>query len=287
MKKMQKIQTNDILEGNFNLFVEGVEIPEYTKTTKITIGKNEYLDNFDSYLINRKSFPNLEVKLTFPKSYRDENFAGKNALVKISDVKLTKSQNMLKKIEEELINLNARALKLSEINKSLQEQIEQKDKEIIASREAFMSKVQEMSAKADLELKRKKEENDEKLKEEKQKIKDFALQGFVEDFISPFNNFILAIKATENTNNQVLKNFIYGFKMIENQFVNTLNNHNIELIIPNVSEEFNPEFHYAIDFIESTEHENNSIAKLNNYGFKLNNRVIKPAIVTLYKKISN
>ncbi|QDY88750.1 nucleotide exchange factor GrpE [Mycoplasma anserisalpingitidis] len=287
MKKMQKIQTNDILEGNFTLFIDGVEIPEYTKTTKITIGKNEYLENFDSYLINRKSFPNLEVKLTFPKSYRDENFAGKNALVKICDVKLTKSQNMLKKIEEDLINLNMRALKLSEINKSLQEQIEQKDKEIIASREAFMSKVQEMSAKADLELKRKKEENDEKLKEEKQKIKDFALQSFVEDFISPFNNFILAIKATENTDNQVLKNFIYGFKMIENQFINTLNSHNIELIIPNINEEFNPEFHYAIDFIESDEHENNSIAKLNSYGFKLNSRVIKPAVVTLYKKISN
>lgn len=287
MKKMQKIQANDILEGNFSLFIEDVEIPEYTKTTKITIGKNEYLDNFDSYLINRKSFPNLEVRLTFPKSYRNENFAGKNAIVKITDAKLTKAQNMLKKIEEELINLNMKAIKLSEINKSLQEQIAEKDKEIASSREAYMLKIQEMTAKADLELKNKKEQNDAKLAEEKEKIKNFALQGFVEDFIIPFNNFILAIKATENTDNQVLKNFIYGFKMIENQFINTLNDHNIDLIIPNENEEFNPEFHYAIDFIESSEKATNSIAKLNNYGFKLNGRVIKPATVTLYKKISN
>ena len=57
---------------------------------------------------------------------------------------------------------------------------------------------------------------------------------------------------------------------------------NIELIDP-VGEKFDPNFHQAMAMIE-TEDEPNKIINVMQKGYKLNDRVLRPALVTVSKE---
>ncbi|MCU9939835.1 nucleotide exchange factor GrpE [Mycoplasmopsis felis] len=125
----------------------------------------------------------------------------------------------------------------------------------------------------------------EKLQKEKETIKQFALQNFLEDFMTLFNNLTMAVNAGSNSTSQEVKNYNLGFNIVLQQFENVFNNHNVELIKPDLESEFNPDVQEVIDFIE--DNTNNIIKKVVSYGIKLNGRLITPAKVILTKKFSN
>ena len=62
----------------------------------------------------------------------------------------------------------------------------------------------------------------------------------------------------------------------------SLKKNNIAEINPQ-DEPFNPEFHQAISTIEDPKKKNDDIAQVMQKGYLLNDRVIKPALVTVVK----
>ncbi|WP_120161063.1 nucleotide exchange factor GrpE [Mycoplasmopsis bovirhinis] len=268
-----KIKHNDTLKAKFKLLVDGQEITQFTKEQEIIIGNNEYLPNFDDYLKGRKVKDNLEIKLSFPKNYEIDTLAGKKAIVILEDISLS---------EAKLENIQELKKKLDELEKKLMF----KEVELFNLNETYKTKAKEFSQKTQDKINEITLEYKNKFDLEKQEAKKYAIQSFAQDFAIPFSNFIAAIKAGENSQSSEVKNYIYGFNIISRQFEELLNNNGIELIIPNLNDDFDPNTQEAVDFKESNDPEN-KILRVVRYGLLLNGRVITPASVLLSKKFSN
>lgn len=269
-----KLKNLDQLKGNFQLLVDNQVIEEYSKEMQITIGNNEYLPGFDDYLLGRKVKEDFEVKFFFPKNYELESFAGKKAIVKIDNIQVSSQElNNSKELEE----LKNKVL-------MLESKLSLKELEIHQMSEAFKQKANEFASKTQEKIDQISNEYKEKLDNEKANIKKYALQSFAEGFAIPFNNFLSAINVGQNSSNQEVQNYCFGFNIVSKQFETLLNENGIELINPELNSEFNPETQEVVDFKEDQD-SNNKILKIVRLGFSLNGRVISPASVVLSKKI--
>ncbi|WP_051590849.1 nucleotide exchange factor GrpE [Mycoplasmopsis felifaucium] len=125
-------------------------------------------------------------------------------------------------------------------------------------------------------------------KEMKQEIEKFALQKFFEDFISYYKFFKLsANKAQEdadNSNDDKLKAFAKGNKMIAWQFDELLKKYGLNEVMPVVGEQFDPSYQKINELIEDDTKPNNTILKVHSSAYKLHDRVISVAVVDASKK---
>ncbi|MFV8480138.1 nucleotide exchange factor GrpE [Mycoplasma sp. AA7A] len=273
-----KLNVGDIVKGNFTLFIGDEIITQYTKQCGIELGQDQYLPNFDEYLINRKVKPNLEVKLNFAKNYPIEALAGKNAKVIIEEVQVTHKHI---KGNENQNNNEIETLK-SEIE-SLKTKLAEKERKILLDEYMYKEKLESLQTKAKEKLEAEQAHLHSKMKHEKAEIKKYALQGFLEDFIEPFNNFLAATNAGANSDNPVVKNYCYGFSIVAKQFTNLLEQNGALIIQPEIGSEFNPEQEEVLDFITDETKENNTIVRVARLGLSIDDRLVKPAGVIVVK----
>ncbi|MEI2462123.1 nucleotide exchange factor GrpE [Mycoplasmopsis felis] len=284
MFNVKKLQKGTKIKGDFELYLDNELILDYKKEDlELILGNNSYIDTFENFLIGRKYKEEMEVSYIYPKHHENEDLAGKSAKVIIKNLVILEEEtlnnnNKIQELEKEIEN------KENELN-SLREKISIKEYEIFKQVQEFKTKAQEITKKAQETIDKEKELLFEKLQKEKETIKQFALQNFLEDFMMPFNNLTMAVNAGSNSTSQEVKNYNLGFNIVLQQFENVFNNHNVELIKPDLESEFNPDVQEVIDFIE--DNTNNIIKKVVSYGIKLNGRLITPAKVILTKKFSN
>ncbi|TDV24470.1 molecular chaperone GrpE [Mycoplasmopsis mustelae] len=277
MFKDEKTKIGDILKGNFKLYLNGIHQVEYDKEATIELGKNEYLDDLDTFLINRKYKRNYEIDFNYRKDHPNEFLAGKSVKLVISHIEINPKSDETKKETVSEIE------KLNQLVTSLKQEVARKELEILNLQTEFKFKAHELSKKAEEKLLEAEQIQKEKLNKERQEIKDYALQRFFEDFLLPFNNLTMAVKVGENSQSAEVKNYNIGFNIVIKQFEQVFENHGVELIIPQLETEFNPECQQVVDFMEDLS-STNLIKKVTRYGLKLNNRVVTPASVVLSKK---
>lgn len=176
--------------------------------------------------------------------------------------KLSREENDLLRA----INAEKENQKLVEIIKKL----ELENKNIILE---FESLVKEMQERAKKQIAEKVEEANKKLESEKESMKKYGSQKLIESIIEPVINIELAVKAGKDQ--EAVSAYVIGFEMLLNQLHNEMESFGIKRIVPNEGEEFDPMDHYAITVSGDT----NKITKLVKPGFKLHDRVIKPATV--------
>jgi molecular chaperone GrpE len=125
----------------------------------------------------------------------------------------------------------------------------------------------------------------ESTKKEVQKAKDFALQKFAKDLLESLDNFALALNAVHEDslkNNVEVKNLYEGVDMTRNIFEKTLNRHGIEKIDP-IGEQFDPNQHEATFELPQPDKEPGTVFHVQQPGYTLNSRVLRPAKVGLVK----
>lgn len=271
--KAIKIKDNNILKGEFKLYVEDQKQDNYSGYREITIGKEEYLPFFDEKIVNRKIKKTLEVKFSFAKDYPIEEFRRKSALIIIDNIEIIEQENFKGNESENLAKI-----------KELEHKLSLKENEIKVLEYTFKEKASELSNKANEQIAQFRKELEEKNKNELAQAKKFALLKFIEDFETPFNNFKMAVQAGENSDNIQVKNYCYGFNIVSQQFEQVLNDHGVSLILPQVGQEFDAHKEQAIDFSTLTDFENNIITKVVKPGIMIEDRVIKPASVVVNKK---
>ena len=88
-------------------------------------------------------------------------------------------------------------------------------------------------------------------------------------------------KATENLDDEKQTDK-EGILLILNSFEKTLENFNIVPIKPN-GEEFDPEMHEAVSTVNESGEKDNFVIKTLERGWKLSERVVKPALVVVNK----
>lgn len=69
-----------------------------------------------------------------------------------------------------------------------------------------------------------------------------------------------------------------GINLIYRQILDVMNSLNVE-VIPTVNEKFNPEIHDAVMHIESEEYDEQTVVEELKRGYKIKDRVIRPAMV--------
>lgn len=126
-------------------------------------------------------------------------------------------------------------------------------------------------------------------KKEIQKAKDFALQKFAKDLLESLDNFSLALNAVKEEtlkSNPEVKNLYDGVEMTRSVFEKTLNKHGIEKVDP-MGEQFDPNKHEATFEIPQPDKEPGTVFHVEQPGYTLNSRVLRPAKVGLVKGTDN
>jgi molecular chaperone GrpE len=83
-----------------------------------------------------------------------------------------------------------------------------------------------------------------------------------------------------STDSKEVKNFLVGFEMIHKQFIDSLTSEGIE-VIEAKGQPFDPNFHQAVMQEEVEDVEAGIVLNEMQKGYKLKDRVIRPAMVTV------
>lgn len=109
----------------------------------------------------------------------------------------------------------------------------------------------------------------------------YRAEGFVEELLPVLDSFYAVLK-NEPTNPE-LKNYLIGFQYIYRNLESALENEGVTEIAPKVGDKFSPDTMNAVETVE-TEGEENLIVDVHVKGYKLHDRLIRPANVTVSVK---
>lgn len=122
-------------------------------------------------------------------------------------------------------------------------------------------------------------------KKDIQKARDFALQKFAKDLLESVDNFghaLNAFKEDDAAKNQEINDLYTGVRMTRDVFEKTLKKHGIEKLDP-IGEQFDPNKHEATFELPQPDKEPGTVFHVQQVGFTLNDRVIRPAKVGIVK----
>ena len=174
---------------------------------------------------------------------------------KIEILEETKELENDTKLNEEMLKLEEEINTLTETNKKLENQVKLSQAELINYR------------------RRKDEEVESLLK--------YANSGLITDLLPIIDNFDRAIK--EDNISEELKKYFVGFKMIHNNLNEVLKKYGVEEI-NRVGESFNPSLEQALLVENDPSKEDDIVLEVLLKGYKLKDRVIRPASVKINQK---
>lgn len=123
-----------------------------------------------------------------------------------------------------------------------------------------------------------------RLQKEKQELTQYAIQNVIVDFLNPIDHMENALNYTDQMSEDV-KHWAIGFRMIMDQFKDVLTNQGV---VPFKSQgtEFNPHCHEAVEMIETEEYPVGTVVEESIKGYKMGEKIIRPARVKVAKAIS-
>jgi molecular chaperone GrpE len=126
------------------------------------------------------------------------------------------------------------------------------------------------------------ENSRKRMQKEKSDSNKFAISHVMTEFIQPIDNFENALNCADNMSDEV-KNWAIGFKMILEQLKASLANQGIQSFV-SLGKTFDPHFHEAMETLEDEEQPEDLIVKEFVKGYKMHDRVIRPAKVKVVKR---
>jgi len=116
---------------------------------------------------------------------------------------------------------------------------------------------------------------------EKIELIQSANRDLIMELLPILDNFERALnhKPKELINNEYIK----GLEYIKIQIENILANYNLEKIKVLIGDEFDPNIHEAISVEENSKYKENKIIEIIESGYRLNEKVIRPAKVKVAK----
>ena len=109
----------------------------------------------------------------------------------------------------------------------------------------------------------------------------YRAEGFIEELLPVLDSFHAVLKNEPSDPN--LKNYLIGFQYIYKNLVSALENEGVVEISPKVGDKFSPDTMNAVETMES-EGEENIVLDVHVKGYKLHDRLIRPANVTVSVK---
>ena len=103
----------------------------------------------------------------------------------------------------------------------------------------------------------------------------YRSEGFIEELLPILDSFHMAL--SNEPDDPALKNYLTGFQYVYRNLVSVLENEGVSEIVPEVGKKFDPNVMNAVDTEERDEA--NVVLKVYGNGYKLHDRIIRPAKV--------
>ena len=117
--------------------------------------------------------------------------------------------------------------------------------------------------------------------------KKYSHISFVKDLVTSVDNFQRALKAVPEDKSSLpepIKNLIVGLEIVEKEILVTLEKHNVKLIDP-MGKKFDYNLHQAMFEVPTNEEEPGKVVEVSQKGYVLHDRLVRPAMVGISKKI--
>jgi len=151
----------------------------------------------------------------------------------------------------------------------LQGALSKAEKELILHRDAMLRMQAEM------------ENLRKRLIRDQEKSRRFALERIMKDLLQVRDSMERGLEADAESATAVA--LLEGQALTLKMLAKVMQDHNLELIDPQ-GEAFNPEFHEAMTVQPSAELEENSVMEVLQKGYKLHDRLVRPAMVVVSRK---
>ena len=109
----------------------------------------------------------------------------------------------------------------------------------------------------------------------------FSTESIFLDLIPIYESLDLAV--SQDKKNVNVENLEEANKLLKNMFDSLLQKNSLQIINPAIDDKFDPNLHQAIKTSKDDKKENNTIQEVLQKGYKLIDRVIKPALVVVIK----
>lgn len=150
---------------------------------------------------------------------------------------------------------------------SLEDQIEAISEELNSFKDKYYRSLAEM------------ENYKKRMTEDLKRERNYASYNLSDKLIDSIEIFDQALNVqTEDPN---FKNFLYGFKMIKDMFMNSLNQEGVTLIDTKIGDEFDPNTEHAVDTTSDDTLPYNTVVQIVKKGYKFKDRLLRPAMVVI------
>lgn len=111
----------------------------------------------------------------------------------------------------------------------------------------------------------------------------YALERVLGELVTVLDSLELGLKAVAAEDDETRKH-LEGLQLTRKQFWSTLERHGVSAIDPQ-GQPFNPELHEAVSMLESAEMAPNHVLSVMQKGYKLHDRLLRPAMVVVAKAV--
>ena len=144
------------------------------------------------------------------------------------------------------------------------EQVEALEREIESLKDKLMRNLAEL------------ENFKKRMTQERINDRKFASKGLIAEILIPLEQLDKVVHM--QTDHELLKNFLIGFKMINEQFYNVLTQDGLKEIDA-FEKPFDPKYHYAIEKVSNKEKENGINLEVIQKGYTYKDQILRPAMV--------
>ncbi len=113
--------------------------------------------------------------------------------------------------------------------------------------------------------------------------RSYAIFNFAKDLLSVMDNLSRALEFKPQEVDEHVSNILDGVTMTKNELHSVFSKHGLETIKPEAGEKFDYNHHSAISQVSAGELEQNSIVDIMQVGYKIKDRLIRPAAVVVAK----
>ena len=125
-----------------------------------------------------------------------------------------------------------------------------------------------------------------RLEKEKEDLSNYVVSNFAKEILSVLDNLQRALKISiedkKEEKNSNFNNFAEGVELTEKQLISVLEKFKINKI-NTVGKKFNPNFHQAMFEVEGKKDKEGEIAEVIQEGYTIGERLLRPAMVGVYK----
>jgi molecular chaperone GrpE len=114
--------------------------------------------------------------------------------------------------------------------------------------------------------------------------REYSVSGFANDMIALSENIYRAREAIPMAEDELYKKILHGIDLTIEELKKVFAKHGIERIAPVPGEKFNYELHQAVVQVPTNEVADGCVFNLINAGYKLKERILKPAMVAVAKR---